>query len=105
MCCGSLSKHSLDPRRRGGLGSRLEQAAIVEAPKSDRASARACAVPMREKITHKKKRVDSCGMLVQTTEIIALWASGSDPADASADVSASMHTAHAGERATPCLQR
>ena len=31
-------------------------------------------------------------------ECSALWASGSDPADASADVS--MHTAHAGERAT-----
>ena len=30
-------------------------------------------------------------------------ASGSDPAEASKDVS--MHTAHAGERATPCLQR
>ena len=36
-------------------------------------------------------------------ECSALWASGSDPADASADVS--MNTAHAGERATPCLQR
>ena len=36
-------------------------------------------------------------------ECSALWASGSDPADASADVS--MHTAHAGERTTPCLQR
>ena len=33
-------------------------------------------------------------------ECSALWASGSDPADASADVSM-----HAGERATPCLQR
>ena len=31
-------------------------------------------------------------------ECSALWASGSDPADASADVS--MHTAHAGERTT-----
>ena len=36
-------------------------------------------------------------------ECSALWAGGSDPEDASADVS--MHTAHAGERATPCLQR
>ena len=44
-----------------------ESTSIVEAvkPKSDRASA--CAV-MREKLS-KKKRVDSCGMLVQTTEI------------------------------------
>ena len=31
-------------------------------------------------------------------ECSALWASGSDPADASADVS--MYTAHAGERTT-----
>ena len=31
-------------------------------------------------------------------ECSVLWASGSDPADASADVS--MHTAHAGELAT-----
>ena len=31
-------------------------------------------------------------------ECSALWASGSDPADTSKDVS--MHTAHAGERAT-----
>ena len=37
-------------------------------------------------------------MYILVGECSALWASGSDPADASADVS--MHTAHAGERTT-----
>ena len=38
------------------------------------------------------------GTIFLVGECSALWASGSDPADASADVS--MHTAHAGERTT-----
>ena len=43
-----------------------ESKSIVEAvkPKSDRASAHAGKI----EITCKKKRVDSCGMLVQTTD-------------------------------------
>ena len=51
-----------------------ESASIVEAvmPKSARASAVASAVhacSANAEISRKKKRVDSCGMLVQTTEI------------------------------------
>ena len=63
-----------------------ESASIVEAvtPKSARASAvaSACSANAGLEKLRKKKRVDSCGMLVQTTEIIiasALRASGSDP--------------------------